>query len=849
VILIVCSVLLSAQAAAAPTPTADGALHLLPPLNNGPTGDPSQADATLLDSVEVQYCTLTATGCTSVGEANSVIPGADLLLLTGTVYTTAFSGTLHGVRDGDRLRVAVRVGGLALGSTQLTADTLALLPTSTRFSPLVPLTVSFRIDRNPVVRTRYLHDHGSSATQVAIVLKSEFGLDDATAATVLYNDVRSGGVEGAALARAAATPAASPAASPVRTPYGLQDLVDAVSSSQSYGDNATRTAQVLVGKFDNQAIVNALAASPNLNANASQLLDAIQNGLGVTDLQQQVNLLAHATRADGTPLLSPVDVLAAAVAKNGQLTPVAALTLLEGAGYAAGPSIAALHTVEGTSAVDAAEGALQVFGFPIVDVTTALQNVYPGSDPSAVLKQAAPNLISKNCATYANPSQAATVAAILVRAGYVPADVAALLNSACAFSAPQSGRVLQAPAQQAPTYGLAAVPAVEALSTVYPVTGVAQALSALYFGSEPGPAQATDIGKTLAGGWKGPVPLSIVDLLKGVGAATQGVATPANTTECLSMIGAVSGGKSLIDGIRYLDNPELAGLLPNPFSSGTNGNLSKLGSCLIANGWKIPFPLKKVTVNEEKIQLSATSEPVPEGEVTTRTGWLPTISGPHLTPALNIASLPVFGSAVQDIQGGAYGCIQSICNQKHLLSDLAPFAQLKSANPFTMVVPALPGKVIVEGSYWTYPSFSCAKFTDPAAAAAAIALPFDAYTKIPGGTQTDGTNSFQTNLVAAKDKCTRLTYESGDLYGTVTVAGVGNVTDPLQATKLGATVVNLTGAENVQGKNYNILNTSALSGLSQIQTVAGNFLSLLGEGGVTPASGNALANLLQTGNG
>jgi len=178
-----------------------------------------------------------------------------------------------------------------------------------------------------------------------------------------------------------------------------------------------------------------------------------------------------------------------------------------------------------------------------------------------------------------------------------------------------------------------------------------------------------------------------------------------------------------------------------------------------------------------------------------------------------------------------------------------------------MIVPALPGNVLLEATYWTAPAFSCSTTPDPAAVAAAIALPFTAYTAIPGGTSdwilhgtdtrpaTDGTNSYDTNLGAAGDNCGRATDESGDLYSSVQVQGVGNVTDAAQAANLGPTLVNLTGAENVDGHDYDIPNVSALVNLSQIESVAGNFLSLLGEGGVTPSSGNALANLLQTGNG
>jgi hypothetical protein len=288
----------SATASPAAPPTSDGALHFQPPLNNGGPGDPARADTTLLDSVNVLYCKVSATGCTPIAEANSVVPGVDLLLQTGTVYTTAFSGTLHGVRNGDRMRITVRTAGLSLGSTQLTANILAL-PSSTQFNPLVPMTVSFRIDRNPVIRARYLHDHGRTATHVAGVLKNEFALDDETAATVLYNDIRVGDV----------TPA------PGRTPYGLQELVEALSAPSTYGDNATRTAKALLGEFPNQDIVNALVASPTtLNVTDVQLLDAMANGLGVTDPQQQLDLflnicvpdLSCASETDGPPCIPGV---------------------------------------------------------------------------------------------------------------------------------------------------------------------------------------------------------------------------------------------------------------------------------------------------------------------------------------------------------------------------------------------------------------------------------------------------------------------------------------------------------------------------------------------------------------
>lgn len=782
----------------ATVPTSDGTLHLLPPLNNGSTGDPAQADSTLLDSVDVQYCKVTTNGCTSVGEANSVLPGVDLLALTGSVYTTAFSGAAHGVNNGDTLRITVRAAGLSLGSTQLAAKILGL-PSSTQFNPLVPLTVQFRVDRNAAIRTRYLHDHNQTATQVAKVLKSEFTLDDLTASSVLYNDVRTGDV------------------TPPGTAYSLQNLVDAVSAQSTYADDPTGTARTVAGKFDNQDVVNALVATPNLpNMDSAQLFSAMRDGLGVTDAGQELHLFENicvpgkmcTASPDGPPCLpllcmAPPKVVCDAVSAITSSTAQAAQDFRNAQLY---PQPVTGAKFLSTATTAASPGC----GFDLATTARLLDLIY-FTDGSPGVNQA------KNVAS--------TLMNGFVPGGITPDNIVAAL--AKAPIARQGTETLSCVAAVGAVQG-GGFPFFDANNPQNVLNALGDDQSSLDNWQQTGTGNGLDtLGNCLAkAGVKIAFPLLRVHV-QFTEAGLPSTSAETRRTYAVGRVGwlpQVGGQVPTLGGVRGL--PALK-TLPVPNLSGSLNDLTTLPAAAFTGGCL----------------------------------WYSANLGDACSTAVGTAwSIPGYdtGKVWPSSECQAHG---ETCGG-------ATFATAGGGTPgvgeFTMVVPALPGVLNFEGSTLVNPNLAGCSPSQPevpALQAGALAASADIWKRAPNGGKDflatggwhitlDGKNEVHTPIKISEQTdslCGRITSADPHLNANVDVTFLKSVTDVPGA--LGETTVAIPNAQGPDAAG-NIadmsLAGSAISDLSGI-TGAGNLFSTLAQAGVPITSANALTTLMRTG--
>jgi len=149
--------------------------HFLPPL--GPeAGDPAKFDASLLDELTVSICRVDTTGCTLVKVITSSSSLSERLRIgptngAGSYYLANWDTSTIKLAP-STFRVTVTVDRLALGSTNVGP---AQYKSFGRTWP-----VKFRIENNPIIRVRVLHEAGKSASQIANALRIEFqlGADD-----------------------------------------------------------------------------------------------------------------------------------------------------------------------------------------------------------------------------------------------------------------------------------------------------------------------------------------------------------------------------------------------------------------------------------------------------------------------------------------------------------------------------------------------------------------------------------------------------------------------------------------------------------------------------------------------
>lgn len=158
--------------------------HFLPPLAPA-TGDPTRFDPSLLNQLSVEVCEVTASGCTLVKTFTSQSPNSERLKIEsnnrdGSYYIAAWDTSRVSLNN-KTYRVKVLLPLLQLGSIDLTRNVY------TRFGRTWP--IKFRVDKDPALRVRQLRSLRRSASQIASVLKNEFGLGREQIAALLAGDV------------------------------------------------------------------------------------------------------------------------------------------------------------------------------------------------------------------------------------------------------------------------------------------------------------------------------------------------------------------------------------------------------------------------------------------------------------------------------------------------------------------------------------------------------------------------------------------------------------------------------------------------------------------------------------
>jgi hypothetical protein len=158
--------------------------HFLAPL--GPeAGDPAKFDASLLDELIVTICRVETTGCTEVKALTSASSLSERLrigLTNGKPSYYLANWDVSKIKLTPwTFRVAVTLAGLQLGSIDVGPATYK------SFGRTWP--IKFRIENNPTIRVRVLHDAGRSASQIANAIRLEFGLCGDDLAQLLANDL------------------------------------------------------------------------------------------------------------------------------------------------------------------------------------------------------------------------------------------------------------------------------------------------------------------------------------------------------------------------------------------------------------------------------------------------------------------------------------------------------------------------------------------------------------------------------------------------------------------------------------------------------------------------------------
>ena len=169
---------LGAGPSATPSP-----LHFLEPLARA-SGDPAQFDGSLLADLVVSICRLEASGCTPLKTITSASSSAERLRIeTGSMgsYYLANWDTSKVKLPPYSYRVSVSIAGLTLGSIDVAQS---LYKSFGRTWP-----IKFRVDRDPAIHVRLLRADDKSASQIADVLRREFGLGPDEVAALLAGDI------------------------------------------------------------------------------------------------------------------------------------------------------------------------------------------------------------------------------------------------------------------------------------------------------------------------------------------------------------------------------------------------------------------------------------------------------------------------------------------------------------------------------------------------------------------------------------------------------------------------------------------------------------------------------------
>lgn len=145
-------------------------LHFLEPLAPA-SGDPARFDGSLLDALVVSICRIEVAGCQELKTITSASSLSERLRIgkdqTGSYYIANWDTSKLKLPPFS-YRVGVSLEGLALGSIDVEPGEYK------SFGRTWP--IRFRVDRDPAIHVRLLRADGQSASQVADVLRREFGL-------------------------------------------------------------------------------------------------------------------------------------------------------------------------------------------------------------------------------------------------------------------------------------------------------------------------------------------------------------------------------------------------------------------------------------------------------------------------------------------------------------------------------------------------------------------------------------------------------------------------------------------------------------------------------------------------
>lgn len=159
------------------------AFHFLQPLTLN-SGDPSKFDAALLNNLSVEICEVSANGCPLVRTFTAQGQGSERLRIATTPSYGRFYivnwNTEPTLLNNKTFRVRVLVANIQLGSIDLTPD---VYNTFGRTWP-----IKFLIEKDPVLRVKIMRFLEKSCSQVASVLKNEYGQSAEETAILLAND-------------------------------------------------------------------------------------------------------------------------------------------------------------------------------------------------------------------------------------------------------------------------------------------------------------------------------------------------------------------------------------------------------------------------------------------------------------------------------------------------------------------------------------------------------------------------------------------------------------------------------------------------------------------------------------
>lgn len=174
---------LAPAALGAAASTTESPLHFLEPLAPA-SGDPARFDGSLVDVLVVSICRVEASGCTELKTITSASSLSERLRIgtasTGSYYLANWD-TSKVKMPPFSFRVTVSIDGLTLGSVDVTPGQYK------SFGRTWP--IKFRVDRDPAIHVRILRADGQSASQVADVLRREFGLGPDEVRALLAGDV------------------------------------------------------------------------------------------------------------------------------------------------------------------------------------------------------------------------------------------------------------------------------------------------------------------------------------------------------------------------------------------------------------------------------------------------------------------------------------------------------------------------------------------------------------------------------------------------------------------------------------------------------------------------------------